>query len=379
MIKATKVRLRPTKEQEMKLRKSAGVARFAYNWALARQRENHDNGGKFLNDQALRKEFTQLKQREEYTWLYETSNNITKQAIKDACAAFLNFFRKKAKFPRFKNKRRSKPTFYNDNVKLKFKYTGETQQGYFLIEKVGWVRVSEPERILDTKFYNPRISFDGKYWYISVGQDVGKPNPTLTNESIGIDLGIKDLAICSNNMTFGNINKARKTKKQTKKLRRLQRKVSRKYEMNKKGKEYVKTRNIMKLEKQIRLQHRKIANIRLNHIHQATTELAKTKPERIVMENLNVKGMMKNKHLSKAIGEQGFYNFKRILLYKCDFYGIKLVEADRFYPSSKTCCNCGNIKKDLKLRDRTFKCTSCGNEIDRDYQASINLSRYIAG
>ena len=370
MIKAVKVRLRPTKAQEIQLRKSAGVARFAYNWALARQKENYESGGKFLNDPSLRKEFTQLKQAEEYEWLYETSNNISKQAIKDACDAYKRFFKKQSGFPKFKSKRRSKPSFYNDNIKLKFK------EERFLIEKVGWVRVSEPERVIANKFYNPRVSYDGKYWYISVGIEAEELTVELTDESIGIDLGIKDLAVCSNEMKFENINKTAKTKKQAKKMRRLQRKVSRKYEMNKNGKEYVKTGNIIKLEKQIRLTHRKIANARLNHIHQATTALVKTKPSRIVMENLNVKGMMKNRHLSKAISEQGFNLFLVILAYKCAFYGIELIEADRFYPSSKTCCNCGSIKKDLKLSERIYKCPVCNNEIDRDYQASINLARY---
>ena len=377
MIKSVKVRLRPNKAQQQQLWKSAGVARLTYNWALARQKENHDNGGKFLSHYDLRKEFTALKKTDEYSWLYETSNNITKQAIKDACGAFLNFFKKRTKFPRFKSRRRSKPAFYNDTVKLKFK-VDDSGIGKFLIEKVGWVRISEPERIRDEKFTNPRISFDGKYWYISVGQEVKNPIISLTNESIGIDLGIKDLAICSNGETFANINKAPKTKKQSKKLRRLQRRVSRKYEMNKKGKEYVKTRNIIKLEKKIKLTHRKIANTRLNHIHQATTAIAKTKPRRVVMENLNISGMIKNKHLSKAIAEQGFYNFRCILEYKCSFYGIEFVEADRFYQSSKTCCKCGHIKRDLKLSERLFICPTCNNEIDRDYQASINLSKYVA-
>jgi len=334
------------------------------------QNENHKKGGKFLSHHELRKEFTKLKQLPEYSWLYETSNNITKQAIKDACGAFLKFFNHKAKFPRFKSRRRSTSAFYNDNVKLKLK------ADRFLIEKVGWVRISEPERLNSDKFYNPRISFDGKYWYISIGQDVVKPIVSLSGESVGVDLGLNKLAVNSNKTEVPNINKSPKTKKQSKKLRRLQRKISRKYEMNKKGKEYVKTRNIVKLEKEIRILHRKLANIRLNHIHQATTALVKTKPSRIVTENLNIKGMMKNKHLSKAIGEQGFYNFRRILEYKCNFYGINFVEADRFYPSSKTCCKCGHIKKDLKLSERIFKCPQCHNEIDRDEQASINLSRY---
>ena len=372
MIRAVRVRLRPTETQEKKLWQSAGVARFAYNWALARQKENHENGGKFLNDQALRIEFTALKQTEAYAWLYETSNNISKQAIKDACGAFLNFFKGKTRFPRFKSRRRNPPAFYNDNVKLKHK------GNCFLIEKVGWVRISEPERITADKFHNPRVSFDGKYWYISVGVETPKPEVNLTDETVGIDLGVKDLAVCSNGMKFGNINKAPNTRKQSKKLRRLQRKVSRKYEMNKNGKEYVKTGNIVKLEKQIRLTHRKVANIRLNHIHQATAAIAKTKPSRVVMENLNVRGMMKNKHLSRAVGEQGFHKFLVILAYKCAFYGIEFVEADRFYPSSKKCCVCGSIKNDLRLTDRIYKCAVCNNEIDRDYQASINLSRYMA-
>ncbi|MCL1994643.1 MAG: transposase [Defluviitaleaceae bacterium] len=377
MIKSAKVRLRPNKAQEQQLWKSADAARFAYNWALARQKENYANGGKFISHYDLRKEFTKLKQTEEYAWLYETSNNITKQSIKDVCGAFVNFFRKKSKFPHFKSRRRIKPAFFNDNAKLKFKLDNDGI-GKFLIEKVGWVRISEPERITAEKFTNPRISFDGKYWYISVGQETEKPTVQLTNESIGVDLGIKDLAVCSNGKTFGNINKSIGTKKQSKKLRRLQRKVSRKYEMNKNGKEYVKTRNIVKLEKKIRLTHRKIANARLNHIHQATTAIAKTKPHRVVMENLNISGMMKNKHLSKAVAEQGFYNFMRILEYKCNFYNIEFIKADRFYPSSKMCCKCGHIKKDLKLSERLFKCPICKNEIDRDYQASINLSKYAS-
>ncbi len=245
--------------------------------------------------------------------------------------------------------------------------------------RVGVLTIREKwERITGVKFHNPRISFDGKYWYISVGLDVELPQTTLTGESVGVDVGIKDLAVCSNGYVFNNINKAVKTKKQSKKLRRLQRKVARKYERNKKGKEYVKTRNIIKLEKQIKLIHRKIAGIRLNHIHQATAEIVKTKPSRIVMEDLNIKGMMKNKHLSKAIGEQGLNTFKRIIAYKCAFYGIGFVEADRFYPSSKTCYKCGHVKKDLKLSERVYICPVCGNEIDRDLQASINLSRYSA-
>ena len=246
----------------------------------------------------------------------------------------------------------------------------------FLIEKVGWVRISEQERITADKFHNPRIIFDGRYWYINVGIETEMPEQNLSEETIGIDLGIKDLAICSDGKRYKNINKSSKCKKQNKKLRRLQRRVSKKYEINKERGKFVKTRNIIKLEKRIKLIHRKIANMRLDHIHQTTTAIVKTKPCRIVMENLNIKGMMKNKHLSKAIADQGLYNFKSILKYKCKDYGIELIEADRFYPSSKMCCVCRNINNDLKLSDRVYKCPYCGNKMDRDLQASINLSRY---
>ena len=186
---------------------------------------------------------------------------------------------------------------------------------------------------------------------------------------------MKDLAICSNGMTFKNINKTKEVKRLKKVLRRKQRQCSHKYEQNKKGKEYVKTNNIIKLEKEIRLLHRRLTNIRSNHIHQATNKIVKTKPSRVVMETLNIKGMMKNRHLSKAIAEQCLYEFKRQIQYKCKKYGIEFVEADKWFPSSKTCSCCGAIKKDLKLKDRVYQC-SCGLKIDRDLNASINLSRY---
>jgi len=370
MIKTIKVRLRPTDSQEKKLRQSAGVSRFAYNWAIGYEESNYKSGGKFINDCELRRIFTKLKKNPKYVWLYETSNNITKQAIKDACAAYLKFFKGKAGKPHFKNRHRTVPSFYNDPIKLKYK------NGKFLIEKVGWVRISEPERITTDKFSNPHIKHDEKYWYISVGVEVENPQAELTGESIGIDLGLKDLAVCSNNIKVKNINKSRKIKQLNKKKRRLQRRVSRKYQKNKRGGKFVKTSNIIKLEKEIKMVNRTTANIRLNHIHQATAAIVKTKPSRIVMENLNVQGMMKNRHLSKAIGEQGFYSFKSIMKYKCEYYGIEFVEADRFYPSSKKCVECGYIKKDLKLSDRIYRCPVCGNEIDRDYQAALNLSAY---
>ena len=374
MILAKKVRLYPTEIQEQKLRQSVGTARFIYNWTIARQEENYKNGGKFIPDNDLRKEITQLK-KTDLQWLSEVSNNVAKQAVKDACDSYKRFFKGLADKPRFKSRKKSKPSFYNDNCKLK------VEDKSVLIEKVGWINIKPYSIPLGVKYSNPRISFDGKYWYISVGVERELSKVKLTDESIGIDVGVKDLAICSNGMTFKNINKTKEVKRLKKVLKRKQRKVSRKYEINKikKGGEnrcqFKKTNNIIKLEKEIRLLHRRLTNIRSNHIHQATNKIVKTKPSRVVMETLNIKGMMKNRHLSKAIAEQCLYEFKRQIQYKCKKYGIEFVEADKWFPSSKTCSCCGAIKKDLKLKDRVYQC-SCGLKIDRDLNASINLSRY---
>ena len=368
MILAKKVRLYPSKIQEQKLWQSVGTARFIYNWALARQEENYKNGGKFIPDGVLRKEITQLK-KNELSWLNEVSNNVAKQAVKDACDAYKRFFKGLSDKPRFKSKKRSKNSFYNDNVKLKVK-----DNKLVNIEKVGWIKANE-QLPIGVKYSNPRISYDNKYWYLSVGIEQEKVKEELTNVSLGIDLGLKDLAICSDGTVYKNINKTYIVRKIEKRLKRLQKQVSRKYKKNKKGKEYVKTKNIIKLEKQIQQVHRRLANIRNNYLHQTTTNIVKTKPYRIVIEDLAVSNMMKNKHLSDAIRKQGFYEFRRQLEYKCKFRGIELVVADRFYPSSKTCSQCGKIKKDLKLKDRVYKC-SCGLNIDRDLNASINLSKY---
>ena len=377
MILAKKVRIIPNIEQEQKLWQSVGTARFIYNWTLARQEENYKNGGKFIKDGDLRKELTILK-KSELNWLNEVSNNVAKQAVKDACNAYKNFFKGLADKPKFKSRRKSKPSFYNDTDKLKVK------EDLVLIEKVGWIKTVE-QIPMDIKYTNPRISFDGKFWYISVGIEKEEPISESTGISIGVDLGLKDLAIVSNiDKPFKNINKTKEVKRLKKKLKRKQKQVSRKYEDGKIqiGKEgenrykFTKTNNIKKLERELKLIQRRLSNIRLNHIHQTTTAIVKTKPSRIVVEDLNVKGMLKNKHLSKAIGEQCFHKFISILEYKSKFNSIEFVKADRFYPSSKTCSCCGAIKKDLKLKDRVFICPSCNSSIDRDKNASINLSRY---
>ena len=368
MILAKKVRLYPSEIQEQKLWQSVGTARFIYNWTLAKQEENYKNGGKFISDGVLRKEITQLK-KNELSWLNEVSNNIAKQAVKDACDAYKKFFKGLSDKPKFKSKKRSKKSFYNDNVKLNVK-----DNKLVNIEKIGWIKTNE-QLPIGVKYSNPRISYDNKYWYISVGIEQEENQEELTDISLGIDLGLKDLAICSDGTVYKNINKTYMVRKIEKRLKRLQKQVSRKYEKNKKGKEYVKTKNIIKLEKQIQQVHRRLDNIRNNYLHQTTTNIVKTKPYRVVIEDLAVSDMMKNKHLSDAIRKQGFSEFRRQLEYKCNFRGIKLVVVDRFYPSSKSCSQCGKIKKDLKLKDRVYKC-SYGLNIDRDLNASINLSKY---
>jgi putative transposase len=372
MILAKKVRIYPTKEQEQKLWQSVGTARFIYNYTLAKQEENYKNGGKFISDGIIRKELTQLK-KSELIWLNEVSNNVTKQAVKDACNAYKRFFKGLAKKPKFKIRKKSKPSFYNDTSKLKVK------EKKVLIEKVGWIKTNEQIPI-DVKYNNPRVTYDNKYWYISVGVEVDKKQEELTDISLGIDLGLKDLAVCSDGKVFKNINKTKEVKNLEKRLKQKQRQISRKYEINKIKKggscQFIKTKNIEKLENTTKLIYRKLANIRNNYIHQVTTSIVKTKPYRIVIEDLNVSGMIKNKHLSDSVRKQCFNKFRQYITYKAELYGIGLVIADRFYPSSKTCSECGSIKKDLKLKDRVYRCPHCGVVIDRDYNASLNLSMY---
>lgn len=382
MIKTIRVMLVPNNKQKTKLFRYANTARFAYNWTLGREQENYKNGGKFISDGDLRKEFTQLKKKEEYAWLNYVSNNVTKQAIKDACEAYRDFFKGYTKFPRFKSKKHSVPKFYQDNVKIQFTGTHVKVEGFATSkkknkQKLNWIRLAEHGSIPteNIKYYNPRIKYDGLNWWITVGIEYKDSTTLPSNDGIGIDLGIKDLAICSDGNTYKNINKTHKIKKLEKRKRRLQRSISRRYEKNKKGGNYCKTSNIIKSEKELLKLNHRLTNIRQNYLHQTTTEIVKTKPSFIVLEDLNVKGMMKNKHLSKSVQQQCFGEFRRQIEYKSAWNNIQVIIADRFFPSSKLCSYCGNIKKDLKLSDRIYRC-ECGNVIDRDYQAALNLKKY---
>lgn len=354
------------------MNKSVGTSRFVFNWGLAKWEEMYNEGLK-PNGKKIKKIFNNtIKKEVEYKWLNEVSSQGISETFNDLQRAFDNFFSGRAKYPRFKTKKRSKQSFYvrYDRINIK----GDTVN----IERVGRVKFTTNYKIPILKTYiNPRCHYDGKYWYLTFGFEVYENQVELNKDlSIGIDLGITNLAVVSSiDAPIKNINKGSKVKSLKKKLKRLQKKCSRKYEMNKNGKEFIKTQNIIKLEKEIKLIHRKLSNIRNNHIHQATNSIVKLRPYRIVMEDLNISGMMKNKHLSESIAEQKLYEFIRQIEYKSEFNGIEFIKADRFFPSSKMCSSCGTKMKDLKLSDRIYVC-ECGLTMDRDKNASINLSNY---
>ena len=219
IIKTIRVMLIPNNKQKSKLFQYADTARFAYNWALGREKENYENGGKFISDGALRKEFTQLKKIDEYSWLNEISNNVTKQAIKDACNAYKRFFKGYSKFPKFKSRKSSTPSFYQDSAKIQFSATHVKVEGFTASkkknkQKLNWIRLAEHSRVpVDCKYTNPRIKYDGLNWYITVGIEYEYSTIAPSNEGIGIDLGIKDLAVCSDGNKYKNINKTQKVKK----------------------------------------------------------------------------------------------------------------------------------------------------------------------
>ncbi len=372
MIRELTIRLYPTKEQEILMCKHIGCMRFVWNWALNKQKRHYNKTRKQLSVTELEKELTKLKQTKEYSWLYEVSNTTLKESIIDLYKAYKKFFNG-GLFPKFKSKKRSEPRFYIRSDKIKF-----TKDAVNL-EKIGKVQYKADYNIdltQITKLFNPRVKHNSRVWILTLGIEEEPKKIKLNDFSLGIDLGIKELAITNiDKLDVKNINKTRKVKKLEEKLKKLQRQCSRKYEMNRKGGSYQKTKNIAKIEKKIKKLHNKLKNIRLNHIHQATSKMVQTRPSRVVMEDLNVSRIMNNKHLSKAVENQGFYTFVNQMKYKCEKYEIEFIQVPRFYPSSKTCSNCGNIKKDLKLSDRIYEC-ECGFTCDRDKNASYNLANY---
>ena len=380
MLLGKKIRLYPTKSQEDLFFQFAGTSRFAYNFALGYKLDFYEKDKSNPNQKTIRNSLANLKHNNpDYNWLNSIPEAITKKAIADLDSAYTNWLKSvsgkskhKVGKPKFKKKNKCIISFYQrtDNVhmldKNHVKITG-IKDG---------VRVKEP---IPAGVQNTRVKYDGKYWYLTYCIETNtsdRTNLNPTNEVIGVDLGIKETAIVSDGTIYNNINKTRTVKQLEKRKKHLQRQLSRKYEINKQGNKFVKTNNIKKLEQKIRLIDRTLSNIRHNYINNITKELVKTTPKKIVIEDLNVSGMMKNKYLSKAVQQQLFYEFKRQLEYKCKIYNVELVVADRFFPSSKTCSCCGYKKIDLKLKDRVYKCEKCGLKLDRDLNAAINLSKY---
>lgn len=368
-MKTYKVKLKLNNKQKTRLFKNASVSRFAYNLTLEIQEENYKKGNKFLSDSEVRKIITKRKQND-LAWLYDYNCDIVKQAVKDACRAYKKFFNKKAKKPKFKSAKLTKPSFYVDGWKLKI------ENGYVKIPLCTKIKLYEKDYIPEgLNYQNPRITFDGIYWWLSVGLPIEIEQYELTDEIIGIDLGLKELATCSNGMVFHNVSKSKEYRKINKFLKQKQRQVSRKYEMNKQGNKFIKTSNIKKLERRIQKKRIKLDNIKKDYFHKSSTALVRTKPKAIVLEDLNVAGMRKNKYLSHSLQETSISTFKQMLINKAESHGIEVVLADRFYPSSQICSHCGS-RRSIKLSERTYKCPVCGLEIDRDLNASINLKHY---
>lgn len=377
MNKGVKVKLLPNNKQKTLFIKSAGMSRFAYNWALNKEIENYKNGNKFISNYDLRKAFTQLKKNEVNKWMWEISCDVPKQAIKDLEKSYKNFFNriKKGKksqetgFPKFKSKK-NKQSFYIDNVKFKI----DTNKIY--VPTIGWVKTCEDLiKYSKEKLVNIRVSSDKINWFISFGVEVENSKEIVTSEVIGIDLGINKLATCSNGVVYNNINKNSKLLKLEKRKKRVQKRIAHKYNCQK-DKKFKKTNNIKKLQKKQQILQIKVNNIKKDYIHKMTTEIINRKPRKIILEDLNVKGMLKNHKLAKSIQNVSFYEIKRQIFYKGEKIGIDILLADRFFPSSKLCSNCGNILTDLTLNDRIYECPKCNLNIDRDFNASINLMNY---
>ena len=370
--------INPTDEQKSKIHQTIGVSRFIYNFYIARNKEIYEKEGKFVSGMDFSKWLNNeyIPNNQEMKWIKEVSSKATKQAIMNGDKSFRDFFKKAKGFPRFKKKK-------NQDVKAYFPKNNKTdwtlERHRVKIPTLGWVRLKEFGYIpKNSVVKSGTVSQKADRYYVSILVEetyikISNPN----NEGLGIDLGIKEFAICSNGNKFKNINKTSTVKKIEKKLKREQRKLSRKYESlkirNKKEKGGNVTRqNIQKQIVKVQKLHQRLTNIRTDYINKIVSSIIKQKPSYITIEDLNVKGMMKNKHLSKAIASQKFFEFKTKLMSKCKQNDVELRIVDRFYPSSKTCSQCGEIKKDLKLSDRVYKC-SCGLVIDRDLNASINL------
>ncbi len=374
MLKSFRTEIYPTPEQKVKINKIIGTCRYIYNFYLSHNKALHDQGEAFMSGKAfsvwLNNEY--IPDNPDKAWIKEVYSKAVKKSIEDGCLAFTRFFKHQSGFPKFKKKGKSdvKMYFVKNNPKDCI-----CERHRIKIPALGWVRLKEKGYIPTTKdgwkIKSGTVSMKADRYYVSVVVEIPDTKPFCdSGEGIGIDLGLKDFAIVSNGKTYKNINKSAKLKKLEKQLRRAQRCLSRKYENLKKGESTQK--NIQKQRLKVQKLYQRIDNIRTDYMNKTIAEIVKTKPSYITIEDLNVKGMMKNRHLSKAVASQKFYEFRTKLKNKCDENGIELRVVDRWYPSSKLCHCCGAIKKDLKLSDRIYKC-NCGYIADRDYNASLNL------
>ena len=374
MLKSFKTEIDPTSEQKDKIHNTIGTCRYVYNFYLSHNKTLYDKGEPFMTGKSfsvwLNKEY--IPQNPDKAWIKKAYSKAVKKSIEDGYTAFTRFFKHQSAFPKFKKKGKS-------DVKMYFVKNNpldcQCERHRIKIPSLGWVRLKEKGYIPTTKdgwkIKSGTVSIKAGRYYVSALVEL--PDAEITNnsgEGIGIDLGLKKLAIVSNGKTYKNINKSARVKKLEKQLHREQRCLSRKYENLKKGESAQK--NIQKQRLKVQKLHHRMDNIRTDHINKTIDEIVKTKPSYITIEDLNVSGMMKNRHLSKAVASQKFYEFRTKLKVKCDDNGIELRIVDRFYPSSKLCHCCGSMKKDLKLSDRTYKC-SCGYVKDRDFNASLNL------
>lgn len=374
MLKSFKTEINPTPGQKTKINKTIGTCRYVYNLYLAHNKDLYDKGGKFMTGKSfsvwLNNEY--IPDHPDKAWIKEVYSKAVKKSIENGCTAFTRFFRHQSAFPKFKKKDRSdvKMYFVKNNPKDCF-----CERHRIKIPTLGWVRLKEKGYIPTTKdgwkIKSGTVSIKAGRYYISVLVEI--PDVQISdnsNEGIGIDLGLKELAVVSNGKIYKNINKSARIRRLEKQLRREQRRLSRKYENLKKG--GATQKNIQKQKLKVQRLHQKIDNIRTDYINKTIAEIVKTKPSYITIEDLNVSGMMKNRHLSKAVASQRFYEFRTRLKAKCEENGIELRIVDRWYPSSKMCHCCGSIRKGLKLSDRIYRCT-CGYMEDRDLNASLNL------
>lgn len=375
MLKSFKTEINPTEEQIVKINKTVGVCRFIYNFYISHNKKLYEENKGFMswNEFSVWLNNEYIPNNPDKLWIKEVYSKSVKKSIVNAYTAFNRFFNHKSGFPRYKKKDKS-------DVKMYFYKNSKTdclsERHRIKVPTLGWVRLKEKGYIPTTKdgfiVRSGTISKKAGRYYVSVLVDVpNKVNIKNNDFGVGIDLGLKDFATCSNGSVYKNINKIYSVKKIEKSLKREQRKLSRKVISIKEGESTQK--NFVKQKLKVQRLYQRLTNIRTDYLNKTINEIVKAKPSFIVIEDLNVRGMMRNRHLSKAVAQQKFFEFKTKLISKCKENNIELRVVDRFYPSSKTCHNCGHINKDLKLSDRTYKCSECGYTEDRDINASLNL------